>query len=289
MYDKRFVTELTRLQYAETAYCTVTIVDARGSIPQEVGASAIFGSEGLLFGTVGGGRVELRCAEQVREMLSQRTGVRTRFERLNLHRDVGMTCAGEVALYYELHRPQDHWNIVVFGAGHVSQKLCRFLVELDCHAVCVDTRIEWLAQLPKSDRLEIRHVPSFVEGVDAVRNGSAVVVMTMGHATDAPILEALARREAVIPFLGVIGSASKAAIMRRHLLRAGVSQRFVDVICCPIGEKLGDNTPSEIATSILSELVRVRRLPARDATSRTGFRGAPQPVLRTSSEEVGLV
>jgi len=288
MYDKRFVTELTHLQHAETPYCTVTIVDARGSIPQEVGASAIFGSEGLLFGTIGGGRVELRCAEQAREMLSQRSGARTRFERLNLHRDVGMTCAGEVALYYELHHPQDHWNIVVFGAGHVSQKLCRFLVELDCRTVCVDTRIEWLAQLPKSDGLEIRHVPSFVEGVDSVRHGAAVVVMTMGHATDAPILEALSRREAAIPFLGVIGSASKAAIMRRHLLRTGISQTFVDSISCPIGEKLGDNTPAEIAAAVLSELVRVRHK-STGAVSRIGFPRAPVSVLRTSSEEVDLV
>lgn len=288
MYDKRFVTEVSRLQHAETPYCTVTIVDARGSIPQEVGASAVFGREGLLFGTIGGGRVELRCAEQVREMLAREVGSRTRFERLNLHRDVGMTCAGEVALYYEMHRPQDRWNIVVFGAGHVSQKLCRFLVELDCSTVCVDTRIEWLAQLPKSDRLEIRHVPSFVEGVDSVRHGAAVVVMTMGQATDAPILEALAQCGASIPFLGVIGSASKASIMRRHLLRSGVPPTFVDAISCPIGEKLGDNTPAEIATAVLSELVKARRASSNSA-SRIKFPGKSLSMQRMSSEEVNVV
>lgn len=261
MYDRRFVSELSRLQQEGTAYCTVTIVDARGSIPQEVGASAIFGNEGLLFGTIGGGRVELRCAEQVRTMLAQRTGVRTRFERLNLNRDVGMTCAGEVALYYELHHPSDRWEIVVFGAGHVAQKLCRFLVELDCQTVCIDTRNDWLARLPQSDRLETRHVTSFVDGVDAVRDGTVVVVMTMGHATDAPILEALAHSQIEIPYLGVIGSASKAAIMRRHLLQSGVSRAFVDRIACPIGEKLGDNTPGEIAAGVLSQVVKMRRSP----------------------------
>jgi len=288
MYDKRFVNELSRLQNAETPYCTVTIVDARGSIPQEVGASAVFGREGLLFGTIGGGRVELRCGEQAREMLSREAGARTLFERLNLHRDVGMTCSGEVALYYELHRPEDRWNVVVFGAGHVSQKLCRFLVELDCNTVCVDTRIEWLAQLPKSDRLEIRHVASFPDGVDSVRPGAAVVVMTMGQSTDAPILEALAQFEGAIPFLGVIGSASKASIMRRHLLHSGVPPTFVDRISCPIGEKLGDNTPAEIAAAVLSELVKTRRASSTSA-SRSKFVRKPLEIQRTSSKEVNLV
>lgn len=290
MYDKRLVGELNRLQSEGTRYCTVTIVDAKGSIPQVVGASAVFGDEGLLFGTIGGGRVEMRCAEEVRAMLSSPGAAKTRFERLNLHRDVGMTCAGEVALYYELHRPEDRWNVVIFGAGHVAQKLCRFLVELDCQTVCIDTREEWLARLPTSDRLVVRHVASFSDGIGAVEDGTAVLIMTMGHATDAPILEALAKRPVTISYLGVIGSNSKAAIMRRTLKQVGVPQCFIDRIACPIGEKVGDNTPGEIAVGVLSQLIRIRPRPATDVRATrlsTRYRSATAGLV-ASSEEFGV-
>jgi len=259
MHDSAFLDESSRLQREGIAYCMVTIIDARGSIPQETGAGALFGADGLLFGTIGGGRLEARCAEEARALLASRIGPRTRFERLNLIRDLGMTCAGEVTLYYEAHHPEDRWNIAVFGAGHVSQKLCRFLVELDCRTVCIDTREEWLARLPSSDRLEPLRVARFADGVEAVRDGTVVLIMTMGHLTDIPILEALALKRVRTPYLGVIGSDSKAAIMRRQLYKAGLEQPFIDRIVCPMGEKIGGNTPAEIAVGVLCQLVRERR------------------------------
>ena len=50
-----------------TAFCTATIVDKRGSIPQVVGARAVFTAEGRIAGTVGGGR--LWCEELGRREL----------------------------------------------------------------------------------------------------------------------------------------------------------------------------------------------------------------------------
>lgn len=262
MHDANFIERLGRLHRDGVPFCIVTLVDARGSIPQEVGATAVFGEDGLMFGTVGGGRLEARCIEKARELLTPGQTTRTVFERLNLHRDLGMTCAGEVALYYEVHGAAHRWEVVIFGAGHVGQKLCRFLTELDCHVVCVDPRQDWLDRLPRSERLEARLVGDFAEGVDAVSDGTAVAVMTMGHATDVPVLVALERKACRLSYLGVIGSDSKAAILRRHLREAGVSPSFIESIICPIGERLGDNTPAEIAVGVLSHLVKVRRQPA---------------------------
>ncbi len=259
MHDRAFLEESARLQREGVAYCTVTIVDARGSIPQEIGASALFGESGLMSGTVGGGRLEARCADVARALLATRSGSRTRFERLSLHADLGMTCAGEVTLYYEAHHPEDSWNIAVFGAGHVAQKLCRFLAEFDCHTTCIDTREDWLARLPVSSRLEPIRVARFTDGVEAVRDGTVVVVMTMGHLTDIPIVEALALKNVRMPYLGVIGSKSKAALMRRQLHKAKLPQQFIDAIVCPVGDKIGGNTPPEVALGVLSQLVRQRR------------------------------
>lgn len=238
-------------------FCMATIVDARGSIPQVVGARALFTRQGLAFGTVGGGRLETRCSETASRLLGEEGQVRTLFERLNLFKDIGMTCAGEVSVYFEAHRPDLDWHIVVFGAGHVAQKLCRFLAELDCRVTCVDTRPEWLERLPRTPVLEAVRVENHADGAERVEPHSVVVVMTMGHATDLPVLRAIEAR-GTPSYLGVIGSKSKAQIMRHELLRTGSDPDFVSGIVCPLGDKIGNNTPGEIAAGILAQLVRER-------------------------------
>ena len=251
--------EAIRLHNDGVPFCTVTVADARGSIPQEIGAKALIGRDGLICGTIGGGRVEARGCAKVHDLLAPDSRQRTLLERINLHKDVGMTCAGEMTLLYEVFRPDLEWNVVVFGAGHVSQKLCRLLAELDCRVTCFDSRLEWLDRLPQSARLERRLVKDFADGVDNIPPGAFVLVMTMGHATDLPVLRALGRAEKEVAFIGVLGSDSKAAIMRRELRTDGSAESFIARIHCPLGDKFGDNTPTDIAVSILALLVRQRR------------------------------
>ncbi len=251
--------EAIRLHHDGVPFCTVTVADARGSIPQEIGAKALIGRDGLICGTIGGGRVEARGCAKVHELLAPDSRQRTFLERINLHRDVGMTCAGEMTLLYEVFRPDLEWNVVVFGAGHVSQKLCRLLTEVECRVTCFDPRPEWLDRLPESARLERRLVKDYADGIEGIPPGAFVIVMTMGHATDLPVLLALGRAPKETAFIGVLGSDSKGAIMRRELRAAGMAEEFIARIHCPLGDKFGDNTPSDIAVSILAMLVRRHR------------------------------
>jgi xanthine dehydrogenase accessory factor len=250
--------EANRLIETGAPFCIVTVVDARGSIPQEIGAKAIIDGNGLVHGTIGGGKIEAHGLKKVRDLLAPASDQRILVERVNLYRDIGMTCAGEMTLVYEVFRPDFEWNVTIFGAGHVAQKLCRLAVEMDCKITCIDTRPEWLDRLPDSNRLKRHLVTEFSDGVEFVGRGAFVVVMTMGHTTDLPVLRALWSKKAQAPFIGALGSNSKAAIMRRELKESGVSDDFIERIRCPIGEKFGDNTPSEIAVSILTQLVRER-------------------------------
>jgi len=265
MLDIGFIREIERLRGENTPFCAATIVDGRGSIPQVIGASALFTRGGLQYGTVGGGAIEARCAEIAAELLDGDDAAPTRFERLRLNDDVGMACAGDVSLYFEIFRPDRHWSVVVFGAGHVAQKLCRFLAELDCHVVCVDTRAEWLDRMPRAANVERCLVDAYSDGAARVGDGAMVVVMTMGHAADIDIVEAIAAKGPALRYLGVIGSASKAAVLRRELAGRGVDSGFIGRIVCPVGDKVGNNTPGEIAVGIVAQLMRHREAAAAPA------------------------
>ena len=258
MLDDVVLSEIEKLQRAGTPFCIATIVDGRGSIPQIVGASAIFTRDGLAHGTVGGGSLEEMCRQTARELLDRGGAAKTHFRRCNLQRDLGMTCGGWVALYFEVCRRELDWNIAIFGAGHVAQVLCRFLTELECRVLCVDTREKWLDRLPRSGKLDLCHVKDYRDGVDRIAAGADVILMTMGHRSDLPILKTLHARKLRIAHLGVIGSDGKSKAMRRQLKEDGIPREFIDRIICPVGEKVGNNTPAEIAVGIVSQFLRLR-------------------------------
>jgi xanthine dehydrogenase accessory factor len=260
-----FIQILCDLHQRNIAFCTVTIVDKRGSIPQVVGARAVFTDQGRIAGTVGGGRLELQCLTTAAELLSAPQIERTRLRTWNLRKDIGMTCAGEVTLFFEVHRPDFDWQIVVFGAGHVSQTLCRLLVELDCRVTCVDPRLDWLDRLPTHPRLTRRLVENYVDGVGEIPDRATVIIMTKGHSFDVPILCGIETSGKPLSYLGAIGSTSKAAVLRRDLREAGASAEFVDTVICPMGDKIGNNTPAEISFGIIAQILRQR---TRDIAAR---------------------
>jgi xanthine dehydrogenase accessory factor len=61
-----------------------------------------------------------------------------------------------------------------------------------------------------------------------------------------------------LPYLGVIGSRAKRAVLSKELLAAGLKQSKIDSIICPIGLPIGRNHPGEIAVSIAAQLLEVR-------------------------------
>src|ERR1035437_5246080 len=104
MLDRSYIRQIESLQHEGVPFCVATLVDARGSIPQIVGARAIFTARGLAHGTVGGGTLEVMCQKKALELLEGDRAVRTHFQRYNLQQDLGMTCGGELALY----RSEEH-------------------------------------------------------------------------------------------------------------------------------------------------------------------------------------
>lgn len=83
-----------------------------------------------------------------------------------------------------------------------------------------------------------------------------VVVMTVGYRTDAVVLRRLlghAHR-----YLGVLGSATKIAVLRRVLLAEGFSAAALARLHGPIGVPINSRLPEEIAVSVAAELIAVR-------------------------------
>jgi xanthine dehydrogenase accessory factor len=254
-----FVERLAELSGSGMPFVCVTMVQAVGSTPQDAGSKMLVTSEGLVTGTVGGGRVEYKAIEHARHMLSQPANQisPTELVEWNLKRDVGMTCGGTVKFFFEAYNHCD-WRIVVFGAGHVASAVVASLSQLDCHVTCIDSRAEWLERVPTHSRLRKIHAEEPRTLVTELPADAFVICMTMGHATDRPILEEIFRQSRTFPFLGVIGSKAKRAVLLKELAAAGIPPEQADDFHCPIGLNIGTNQPGEIAVSVVAQLIQER-------------------------------
>ncbi|MEZ6194054.1 MAG: xanthine dehydrogenase accessory protein XdhC [Phycisphaerales bacterium] len=258
MSDPSYIQRYAELADSGTPFVSVTMVDAIGSTPQDAGSKMLVTTNGLFHGTVGGGRVEAKAIDHAQAMLNDKTDTpkHTDFVDWNLQKDVGMTCGGTVKLYFETvnHRV---WRIVIFGAGHVTQSLTKLLTTLPCRVTCIDPCADWLAKLPTAPNIETITTDDPPAQVASLPDDAFVICMTRGHKSDVPVLIEIYKQKRVFPYLGVIGSKSKAAIMRRELTEAGIPMEQ-QIFHCPLGLPIGTNHPGEIAVSIAAQLLEVR-------------------------------
>lgn len=250
-----FVRVTRELVDAEESFVTVTLVEIRGSAPQVVGAKAIITENGLVSGTIGGGKVEAAAIDFAQKML-EKSDVSHVLQTWNLQTDIGMTCGGEVKLFFEAFR-RTVWPIAVFGAGHVAQSLVPLLCGLNCRVTCIDPRNEWLARMAEHPKLKKVCLEHPVEMVDRLPSRTFFVLMSKGHMTDLPVVKRILEIHEP-PYLGVIGSRQKASVLRRELRESGFEEEKIRKIRCPIGLPFGNNTPAEIAISVAGQLIQVR-------------------------------
>lgn len=252
-----YLQKLEEFNKRQTPVVSVILVDAPESTQENPGNKILVTKAGLVFGTIGAGPIENRAIETAQALLSlENANQSTHFLEWDLQKDFGMIAVGVVKLYFETFNLLP-WNIVVFGAGHLANALIPLLLNLDCQVTCLDTRQEWLAKLPQSPKLSLVHAENLTEEVAAVSANAFVLLITKGHGTDRPILKKFLER-APQPYLGVIGSKSKAAVLRQELKKHGLSEEKCQAYICPLGLPIGSNHPYEIAISIAAQLIEER-------------------------------
>lgn len=247
--------KLNELLYSNTAFVMVTLVDVIGSSPQDVGSKMLVTKDGLSGGTIGGGKVEFKAITEAKTLLENPILSKS-FVEWNLKKDVGMSCGGIVRLYFEAFHTKI-WKITIFGAGHVANAVIPLLLKLECQIRCIDPRQVWLDKLPKSPKLTLTHTQDMPSEVKHIDEDSFVLLVTMGHSTDLPILLEILKTKQ-FPYLGVIGSKAKAVRIKKDIEEAGLPPSCKEAFFCPIGLDIGNNHPQEIAVSVAAQLLQER-------------------------------
>ena len=149
--------------------------------------------------------------------------------------------------------------LLVLGGGHVGQAVARQAGLVGFEIVVIDDRPEFAdpALFPQGVTTRCGAIVEEVARFPFSRD-TYVVIVTRGHNHDADALAACLDKPAA--YVGMIGSRRKTAMMRKDFIESGraTAARF-DRVYAPIGLDLGSVTVPEIATSIVAQLIAVRR------------------------------
>jgi len=157
--------------------------------------------------------------------------------------------------------------LLIAGGGHVGSAVAKVGAWLGFRVTVIDDRAVFTeaGRYPEGVRTICGDIPIAV-GAFPIDNSTFIVIATRGHRHDGVVLKECIHSRAA--YIGMIGSKRKALTIRKGLIeeRAAVESDF-ERVRSPIGLAIGARSVEEIAVSIMSEIIAVRR--ASDASPRT--------------------
>lgn len=258
---------IAELERARRPFALATVVARQAPVSAHVGDRAIVLADGRMQGFVGGS-----CARDIvrrQAVAAMRSGTARLVQiRPNAPPDaddaspvgtvvVPMTCTSEgaVDVYIEPRLPPR--ILLVAGATPVANALAHLGALLDGYRVVRIVQESELGDVSGDQAVDAIALPAlrgFLAGLDASeRAGLAAVVATQGH-YDETVLEALLAGE-LPPYVGMLASRRRAADVFDRMQRRGIPVGRIECVRNPAGIDIGARRPSDVAISILAEIV----------------------------------
>ena len=259
MYDdlKPVYEALSAAQGANEPVALATVVSTQGSMPRQAGSKILVRADGSTVGTVGGGAMESLV---IQEALAALSDGQTRLKSYNLNSletgDPGV-CGGSAQVFIEPMMTSP--TLLVIGGGHVGRALAELGKWLDYRVVLSDDREAFCnpEYLPGLDGY-LACPPGEVVAQASIDRQTYVAAVTRGVPLDVELIPSLLETDA--PYIGLIGSRRRWALTIKELKeQRGLTDKQLSRVHAPIGLELNAETPKEIAVSIMSEIIMIRR------------------------------
>lgn len=249
-----WITQAHALDQNGTPYVLVTVTQVTGSGPREVGAKMLVTHPHGFFGSIGGGNLEHLALEEARKFFGT-PNLEAKTLRFPLGAKAGQCCGGTVDLLFE---PMNLGpTLLLFGAGHVAQAICRVLAGTPFQVHLIDEREEWVMakDLPDSIHRHLDDPLAFAADYPFDSHLTFIAVLTHRHDLDQALIETLLRK----PYrtLGLIGSHSKWARFKSRLLLKGFTEEELSKVNCPFGLPIGGKSPAECAISLSAQFLQI--------------------------------
>jgi xanthine dehydrogenase accessory factor len=162
---------------------------------------------------------------------------------------------GEAEVFFDVISPPP--SLVIVGAVHIGESLCRQAKLLGYRVIVVDPRrgFNTEARFAEADERRIAWPQEAFKDI-GLTSGTAVAVLSHDPKIDDRGVMAALRSPAF--YVGALGSSRTTRLRQERLLAEGMGKDELARLHAPIGLDLKGRAPEEIALSILAEIVAVR-------------------------------
>jgi xanthine dehydrogenase accessory factor len=250
---------LLKASHSGEACAVATVAKMTGSAPREAGTKMVIFEDGRIAGTIGGGKFESLVIEEARKVMTTGKPV---LKTYPLHEasneSFGAICGGEVTVFIE---PQARPPLFcLIGAGHCARALAKFASGCGFAVTVLDDRADLLG-LPHFDSsIRCLSEPSpevFVRSRKWSKRDALILVSRNYHLDREALAAAL--EKGGMGYLGMIGSKKKVLTVFDELSKRGISRKVLARVRAPVGIDIGADSPTEIAVSVLAEVIMVLR------------------------------
>jgi xanthine dehydrogenase accessory factor len=225
----------------EQAFCLATVV-ASGAKEVMPGNKAIVLVDGSIEGTLGSESVDQKLLALGPALFKE-----------NKSRAIDIDKNIRVFINILASAPK----LLICGGGHIAIPLAKFARRLGYRVTVLDDRPDFAHPSRFPDCKVV--AKEFAEALQDMSLGpfTYVVVITRGHEHDVDCLVEILNKKTA--YVGLIGSRRRVRIVLEVLENTGIPRERLKTVFTPIGIPIGAESPEEIAVSIVSELVCVRR------------------------------
>lgn len=228
------------------------LTETKGSAPgKDNSAMAVF-ENGKTVGTIGGGPIEYDLTKECLKALEN--GEEKSFDyTLKENQEVKMLCGGQNKGYIKIFRANP--RLLIFGAGHVGQKLARVAKKTGFDVIVIDQREDFKDKddLKEIDEFVLKKPKEFAKDFEFNHN-TYILIATPDY--DEEVLENVIDKD--YNFLGMIGSRRKVKRVFDNLKEKGVDEKLLEKVHAPVGYPIDDGSVEEIAISIMSQIISIK-------------------------------
>ena len=257
-------------------FAVATVVRVEGSSSARRGSKALIDHQGkIVFGWVGGGCAESAVRTGAVSCIEQNKSLLLTLDMTDEVLGVGMPCGGKMDVFIEPVLPKP--ELLIVGHGRIAETLAG-IASLVNFTVTVNDPGASRESFPSADRLVTRDL----DLSETPMGPNTFVVIATQHKGDHLWLQKALAQEA--GYVALIASAHRARLVLDYLLAEGVPAEKVARVESPAGLDLGAQNPEEIALSILSQIVALRR--GGSAKPMMQREGAEEKAAGESAEQV---
>lgn len=233
-------------------FAVLTII--RSSLPSVTFfTKAVLTSAGTLHGSLGNTQLDTAVLRAAAELLSR--GISRTLALDGAFKPVEVRENAAVEVFIDV--VGDNPELFLFGAGQVALPVARLASEVGFRVHVIDTRplFATRARFPTASEVVVGF-PGEIARQCHFTPFSYALLLAHAAKHDVPVLEVLLRSD--IRYIGVLGSARRAAALTKRLHEVGFTERDIARLHIPVGLDIGAETAEQLAVAVVGELLMVR-------------------------------